>query len=331
MERRRTILALLIIVSLSLWLIYYLQRNTVFARAALTMAVLAIIYFVFNFILNERIINKIEISERRYYLSKASWVGYVLVIIITISIIWVENIQGLLFGFGLVAAAFTISLQDVARNFAGGTTIFWSGLYRVGDRIEINSKKGDVIDIGILYTTVMENNEWVSGDQPTGRISVIPNSFILNNVLDNYTKGFSFLWDEITVPITYDSDWRAARSLILDIIRAETELVKDLADEEIMHLQRRYYISRRSIEADLFMKFTDNWIELTARYVVYARQRRTVKSKLSQRILEGIESSENIKVASQTFDIVGFPELSVEEKGEKAEKEENGEKAHVDR
>jgi small-conductance mechanosensitive channel len=314
MERRRTVLALLIAASISLWLIYYWRQDITLARAALTTAALAVIYFVFNIVLQDKIINKIAVSERRYYLSKASWLAYVLVIAITISIIWVENIQALLFGFGLVAAAFTISLQDVARNFAGGSTIFWNGYYRVGDRIEISSKKGDVIDIGILYTTIMETNEWVSGDQPTGRISVIPNSYILNNILNNYTKGFSFLWDEITVPITYDSDWRAARSLILDIVRNETEIVKELADEEITYLQRKYYTTRRSIEADLFIRITDNWIELTARYVVHARQRRTVKSRLSQQILEEIEASENIKVASQTFDIVGFPELVVKEK-----------------
>jgi small-conductance mechanosensitive channel len=314
MERRRAVLALLILASISLWLIYYWQRDIVLARAALTTAALAVVYFVFNIVLQDKIINKIAVPERRYYLSKASWIAYVVVIAIAISIIWVENIQALLFGFGLIAAAFTISLQDVARNFAGGSTIFWNGYYQVGDRIEISSKKGDVIDIGILYTTVMETNEWVSGDQLTGRISVIPNSYILNSILNNYTRGFSFLWDEITVPITYDSDWKAARSLILDIIRKETEPVEEMADEEITYLQRKYYISKRSIESDVFLKLTDNWIELTARYVVQARQRRMVRNRLSQQILEKIEASENIKVASQTFDIVGFPELVVKEK-----------------
>jgi small-conductance mechanosensitive channel len=75
----------------------------------------------------------------------------------------------------LIAAAFTITLQDVAKNFVGGLSIFLKNIYRVGDRIEIASKKGDVIDIGLLYTTIMETNEWISGDQHTGRISLIPN------------------------------------------------------------------------------------------------------------------------------------------------------------
>jgi len=105
-------------------------------------------------------------------------------------------------GFGLVAAAFTLSMQDVAKNFAGGLNIFINRIYRVGDRIEIGSKKGDVIDIDIFYTTIMETNEWVSADLPTGRLSIIPNSLVLSNITNNYTKDFEFLWDEISFPIT---------------------------------------------------------------------------------------------------------------------------------
>jgi len=273
--------------------------------------VLGIIYFIFKILIQDRIIDRVKLPDRRYYLSKVAFVIYIFVIIAAVTLIWVENIQGLLFGFGLVAAAFTITMQDVARNFAGGSIIFLNGLYRVGDRIEMNSKKGDVIDIGILYTTIMETNEWVSGDQHTGRLCVLPNSYVLSGVLNNYTRDFSFLWDEIVVPVTYESDWRQARTIILDIIRRESAGAKELANEEISNLDRKYLTSKRSLEADVFMKLTDNWIELTARYVVSARQRRTIRSRISQTILEEIEAAENIKIASTTFDIVGFPELSI--------------------
>ncbi len=115
--------------------------------------------------------------------------------------------------FGLVAAAFTLTMQDVAKNFAGGLSILFNRIYRVGDRIEIGSKKGDVIDIDIFYTTIMEINEWVSAEQPTGRLSIIPNSYVLTNITNNYTKDFDFLWDEISLPITYSSDWKPQKRL----------------------------------------------------------------------------------------------------------------------
>jgi len=222
-------------------------------------------------------------------------------------IIWVEDLQSLVLGFGLVAAAFTLSMQDVAKNFAGGLNIFINRIYRVGDRIEIGSKKGDVIDIDIFYTTIMEINEWISADQPTGRLSLIPNSYVLSNVTNNYTKDFDFLWDEISFPITYSSDWKAAKMLIIDIINQETGAVEELAKNEISHMERKYFLSKGSTSTEVFLRLTDNWIELTARYVTPVRQRRMIRNIVSQRILEDIEKSESIKIASQTVDIVGFP------------------------
>jgi len=285
-------------------------------KGLLSALALTAAYLVFKILLQERIISRIARSDRRYYLLKIASAGYILFILLSISIIWVQDLQALLFGFGLVAAAFTISLQDVAKNFAGGSSIFLNGLYKVGDRIEIGSKRGDVIDIGILYTTIMETNEWVLGDQHTGRLSVIPNSYILTNILNNYTRDFNFLWDEITVPITYNSDWVKARSTILDIVRKEAEATRGIAEKEINTMEKKYFVSRRSLEADVFLKLTDNWIELTARYVVPATRRRIIRNRISQAILEQLAESKEIKIASQTFDIVGFPEITMKREDE---------------
>ena len=202
-------------------------------------------------------------------------------------------------------------MQDVAKNFAGGLSILFNRIYRVGDRIEIGSKKGDVIDIDIFYTTIMEINEWVSGEQPTGRLSIIPNSYVLSNVTNNYTKDFNFLWDEISLPITYSSDWKAAKALIIDAINQETGSVEELVEKEISNMERKYFLPKGSMHAEIFVSLTDNWIELTARYATSVRQRRMIRNRISQKILEDIEKSENIKIASQTVDIVGFPEASL--------------------
>jgi small-conductance mechanosensitive channel len=200
MNVRWIILLFLTCATVLLALADYAYRDSSLQKGLLTALALTAAYFVFKLVLEERIISRIGRSDRRYYLLKLASVGYILFIFIAVSAIWVQDLQALLFGFGLVAAAVTISLQDVAKNFAGGSSIFLNGLYKVGDRIEINSKRGDVIDIGILYTTIMETNEWVSGDQHTGRLSVIPNSYVLASVLNNYTRDFNFLWDEIAVP-----------------------------------------------------------------------------------------------------------------------------------
>lgn len=289
---------------------YWLQ-NAQLTKVIITIIVLVIIYMVFRQILNDKYILKIIDSQRRYYLSKSFYFIYILVNFLAFWVIWVEDLQSLVLGFGLVAAAFTLSMQDVAKNFAGGLNIFINRIYRVGDRIEIGSKKGDVIDIDIFYTTIMETNEWVSADLPTGRLSIIPNSLVLSNITNNYTKDFEFLWDEISFPITYTSDWVAAKKLIFEVMSQETSTVEELATKGISHMERKYFLSSSAMNADVFVRLTDNWIELTARYVTPVRQRRTVRSRISEKILEGIEKAENIKIASETVDIVGFPEVNL--------------------
>jgi small-conductance mechanosensitive channel len=299
---------LLILIAGLLWIANYWYQNIHLARGIVTIIVLVIVYVFFKLVLEDKYINKILDPQRRYYVSKSSYFIYILVNIFAFWTIWLEDLQSLVLGFGLVAAAFTLTMQDVAKNFAGGLNILFNGIYRVGDRIEIGSKKGDVIDIDIFYTTIMEINEWVSAEQPTGRLSIIPNSFVLSNTTNNYTKDFDFLWDEITFPITYSSDWKAARTLIIEAINQETRMVEDLAEKEISNMERKYFLSRGSMNAEVFVRLTDNWIELTGRYVTPVRQRRMIRNRISEKILEDIEISENIKIASQTVDIVGFPE-----------------------
>jgi small-conductance mechanosensitive channel len=299
-------LALLLIAGM-LSLANYWYQNIHVSRIIITIIVFIIIYIVFRLILNEKYIINISDPQRRYYISKSFYFLYIFVNFLAIWTIWVEDLRSLVLGFGLVAAAFTLSMQDIAKNFAGGLSIFINQIYRVGDRIEIGDKKGDVIDIDILYTTIMEINEWVSADQPTGRLSLIPNSYVLSNVTNNYTKDFDFLWDEISFPITYNSDWKAAKMLIIEIIRQETTSIGEQAQGEISHMERKYFFSKGSTNTEVFIRLTDNWIELTARYVTPVRQRRMIRNRVSQRILEDIERSERIKIASQTVDIVGFP------------------------
>jgi len=302
----------LALLALILWLSSFLYPSIHLTRVIFTLIIILIIYIIFKLILEDNFISKVSSLERRYYLSKTFYFAHLLITFIAIWIIWVEDIQTLLLGFGLVAAAFTISIQDVAKNFVGGLAIYFSNLYRVGDRIEIKEKKGDVIDINLFYTTIMEMREWVSSDQHTGRISSLPNALVLSNPVNNYTKDFTFLWDEVIIPISYGSDWRRAKSLIMDVISQETNMVKDIAEEEISNMERKYYISKGLTDPEVFLKLTDNWIELTARYVTPVRQRRMTRDRVSHKILEEIEKSEGIKIASQTMDIVGFPEIGLE-------------------
>lgn len=292
-----------------LWIITFFYQSSYITRTIITIIAVLIIYVVFRLFLEDRIIKNLTSSDKRYYFSKTLYSIYLLINFIIVWIIWVEDIRTLLLGFGLVAAAFTISIQDVAKNLMGGLVIMFNNIYKVGDRIEVAGKKGDVIDINLLHTTIMEMSEWVSSDQHTGRLSSLPNFMVLSNAVNNYTKDFNFVWDEITLPISYDSNWKAAESLIMDIVIQETHMMKEYAEEEISNMERKYYISKSSTDPGIFFKLTDNWIELTARYVAPARQRRILRTKISRRILETIEKAEGIRIASESIEIARIPEI----------------------
>lgn len=216
--------------------------------------------------------------------------------------------------YGFIAAGVAISLQDVFKNFAGSIIIFTSRLYHVGNRIEIDGRYGDVIDIGLLYTTMLEIKEWVAGDQATGRIIMVPNSVVLSKNINNYTKDHHFLWDEVSIRVTYKSDWQKAMKIMTEIAAKETATFSELARKSISRLEQRYYVSDRTMSPSVYLNPADNWIILTLRYVVEVRERREVNSNLLYKIVEQFQKEKNIEIATTTLAIVDFPEIKVKKK-----------------
>jgi small-conductance mechanosensitive channel len=274
-----------------------------------TFLALAVIYLIFKLVLEHLLVRRIKDSKTKYSFKRVISIIYVVVFLGVVIQIWVTNTDAMLVSFGLLAAGIAVSLQDFFKNLVGGITLFLTGLYRVGDRIEIESKYGDVIDIGIMYTTLLEIKEWVGGDQATGRMSIVPNGYVLSKVVDNYTKDHNFIWDEVVIPITYESDWKTATEMLTNIGKAETGTMASQAEGEMSFIMEKYYFSKRDVEPRVFLELTSNWIALTLRYITDARNRRAVKASLYQHILKEVEGSGgNIKIASESITVSEFPE-----------------------
>jgi small-conductance mechanosensitive channel len=286
----------------------YLQK-TAYSFSALTT-----IYFLFVILFEEFVTQRIRDSKTRYSLRKVISILGITVFLIVVVSIWIVETQNILIALGLIGAAIAFAIQDLFKNFIGGLMIFLNGLYHVGDRIEINQKYGDVIDISVLYTTLMETREWVSGDQATGRLTIVPNGTVLTGVVQNYTRDFDFIWDELTIPITYDSDWNEAASKILDIVKKETIDVSENAKKIMENLEGKYYFTKRSLEPAIFLTLTDNWISFGIRYVTEVKSRRLLHDRLSRTILNEIQKSEKIKIASGTINITEFPTIHIKQK-----------------
>lgn len=293
------------------WASSHFYSSPYIEKAFYTFLALSIIYLVFKIFLQGKIAKTIKDKKTKYPFSKAISVLYIAIFVIVLITIWVENPQDITVVYGLAGAGIAIALQDLFKNIAGGVVLFLTGIYRVGDRIEINGKAGDVMDIGILYTTILEIRDWVSGDQATGRLITIPNGQVLSNTTNNYTKDHNFIWDELHIPIAYSNDWKLAHDTILHIVNEQTREIVEQANKEIEGLEEKYYLDKRTAEPAIYLTSTDNWISFNVRYPTEVRSRRFLRDKITRLVLDEL-AKKKIKIASTTLDIVGFPDVKLE-------------------
>lgn len=310
MKGKLLIFSALVVLSAVLGVAVYVFHDTIIAGLFYTSLVLAVTYLIFSIFLGVFLLRRITDLKTRYTANKAISIVSIGVIIALCLRIWITDTSSLIVSYGIIGAAIAFALQDIFKNFVGGILIMVSGLYRVGDRISIVDKYGDVMDIGVLFTTLMEIRGWISGDQPSGRLLLIPNGIVINNPLFNYTRDHSFIWDEISIPLTYTSDWRLAKDLILDIVKKETASMTLQADAEIERIGEKYYLPKKVVEPSAYISLTDNWIMLEVRYVTDVRTRRLHRTHLSELIMEAIEKEKRITISSTTVTVTTISQVS---------------------
>jgi len=223
--------------------------------------------------------------------------------------IWLGFGSSFTVAMGVLGAGIAFASQEVIGSFAGYLNIITGNLFRIGDRVRIGNVVGDVLDISTLRTTVMEIGEWVRADQYTGRIVSIANRGVFSDPVFNYTRHWDYLWDEIMVPITYDSDWQRAGELMLEHGREYSSHLETQAKAQLGEMMKRYPVQDMPVDPMLYVVMTDNWIQIALRYVVDPRERRTVQGQLHLELLQHFQAEPDITVASATFEIVGFPPL----------------------
>jgi small-conductance mechanosensitive channel len=257
-------------------------------------------------------ISKLKDSNQRYKTKKiSSFAGYLFSIII-ITIVYSNKLGGLTIALGVAGAGIAFALQEIIASFAGWLAILFGGFYKTGDRVQLGGIKGDVMDIGILRTTIMEVGQWVDGDLYNGRIVLIANSFVFKEPVFNYSGDFPFLWDEIKIPIQYGSNYAKAKVLFVEIAKKTVGDLTDKSQQQWNLLQKKFMLENAQSEPMISIIATDNWVEFTLRYVVNFRKRRFIKSELFTQILTEVEKTNSeIKFASATFHLVETPEIKV--------------------
>lgn len=288
----------------------YLFNPTVGKLVTLCIGI-AIIWVIVK-VIQRNLFSKIKDNENRYKAKKfAGFMGYLLSIVL-LTVIYSEKLAGFTIALGVAGAGIAFALQEVIASFAGWLAIMFGGFYKTGDRVQLGGIRGDVMDIGVLRTTIMETGQWVDGDLYNGRIVLIANSYVFKEPVFNYSGDFPFLWDEIKIPIQYGSNYEKAKQIILNV---GIEVAGDLTQqsrEMWKSMQTKYRLEDAQTEPMLSLVANDNWVEMTLRYVVSYKKRRATKTDLFSKILSEIEAtSGDIKFASATFQIVEAPELKV--------------------
>lgn len=236
----------------------------------------------------------------RYRWSKATQYVAVILGIIGIASIWSSVIRGVATFLGLVSAGLAIALKDILTNMAGWGFIVWRKPFELGDRIEINEFTGDVVDIRLFQFTLLEIGNWADADQTTGRLIHIPNAMVISDGLANYTRGFQYIWDELAVLVTFESDWRAAKALLTDLALEYGASATDVAAAQIVRAREKFFISGMSFDPVVYTSVQDSGVLLTLRYVCHARRRRAVAEEIWEAILTEFAKLDDIDFAYPT-------------------------------
>jgi small-conductance mechanosensitive channel len=253
----------------------------------------------------------------RYQWQKTSTYVSVVLGLLIIGRIWFEGIHSLATFLGLVSAGLAIALKDVLTDIAGWAFILWRRPFEVGDRVQLGAHAGDIIDIRLFQFSILEIGNWVDADQSTGRVIHIPNGQVFTSPQVNFTKGFQFIWDEIPVLITFESDWERAKEILTEIVERHTEIMSEHAQEGIREASKKFMIYYSTLSPKVYTSVKDSGVMLTLRYLVMPRRRRGRQEILWEEILRAFAKEQRIDLAYPTTRFYREGEGSVRGSSEK--------------
>ena len=264
---------------------------SLFAKCVAAVVGIVVIYAFFS-VLERTLPRHFGRADARYKVRKfVAFFGYVCVLLF-LGILFEDRLGRLSFAIGVIGAGVAVALQDVVASIAGAFSIGFSKLYTVGDRVQIADTRGDVIDIGLLRTTLMETGNWVSKDLYNGRLVRIPNSMVLKGTVFNYSQGFQFLWDEIKLLFTTTSDCRYAREMLMRVARESIGEYLIEAQISWRVVSDNYKIVKPSLEPIVTLNVNNGSLEFGLSYVVDYTKRTAKQDELFSKIVEEVAKSD---------------------------------------
>lgn len=262
--------------------------------------IILIVLWLLRIIVLRVVWKKTDDAQLRYRWRK--WLTYISVFlgIIFAGRVWFVGIGSFATYIGLLSAGLAIALKDLVAGIAGWLFILWRKPISTGDRIQIGAYKGDVIDVRLFKFSLMEIGNWVDAEQSTGRIMHIPNSMVLSEVIINYSQGFRFIWNEIPVLITFESNWEKAKTILLQIGVENSAHLSTVAEKKLKEASKQYMIFYSNLKPTVYTSVKDSGILLTIRYLIDPRKRRSSEQEMWEAILRKFAQCPDIDFAYPT-------------------------------
>lgn len=221
--------------------------------------------------------------------------------LVVVGWIWVDAFDNLVTYLGLVSAGIAIGLSDLLKNIVGWAYILSRRPFKIGDRIEVLGLKGDVVDIRLFRFSMLEvGGDRIAAEQSTGRLLHVPNGQVFTEPVANYTEGFAYVWHEIPLLVTFESDWRKAKAIMEEAITHHAANIHESSAVAIRKTARQYNIKMGALSPIVYMTVRDSGVLLTGRLIVDPRTLRGIDEKIWTEILDHISADSDLGLAYPT-------------------------------
>ena len=240
-----------------------------------------------------------DVKNKYYWGNAIRYTLFILALVVIVGI-WLQEFQSVATFLGLLTAGLAVALKYPIVNLFAWIFILVRKPFTVGDRIQIGDHAGDIIDIRVFQLTLNEIGNWVDADQSTGRIIHIPNGKVFTETQANYTQGFSHLWNEIKVLVTFESDWEKGKEILDEIINKHTSQYTAAAKKQLIEASKKFMIFYNTLSPNIYTSVKDSGVLLTIRYICEPRKRRATEHVIWEDILRSFAKHEDIEFAYPT-------------------------------
>lgn len=286
---------------ISTWIETTFEINSNYQNKIVSSIIIIISILLLQKLISKFFIVNIKDVQLRYKVKKT--LSYIIIFIGVLLLVrqWFNGFKEFTTFLGIFSAGLAIALKDLILNIVGWIFIVVRKPLEVGDRIQIEDTAGDVIDLRIFQFTLLEIGNWVEGEQSTGRIVHIPNGKIFNYTLANYSKGFKYIWNEVNVTITFESEWKEAKEVLLEIANKHSIHFSQEAEKKVKEASKKYMIYYSNLTPIVYTKVVDTGVMLTIRHLCKPRNRRIVTQNIWEEILDRFSGNDKIDFAYNTI------------------------------